>query len=120
MFLFLILLAVGCGWYLQQVGFADPSKKNGLLARLEEKGLHMQFRELKVHWALGVVAEEVVVGWVGAENETPRLHCEKVYFKLHFLPLSQGDFQPISFQIENGKWLYPIDREAEKRSFFFH
>lgn len=98
------LLVVAALIYLNLVGLPDFLKRP-LQKRLREKGVALEFADLRLHWSRGFVADQVRFGSSAATNNPslPRLTASELEIKLHLRALFAGRFQVDSLVIRGGK-----------------
>ena len=98
------LAGLGALIYLNQIGLPDFLKRP-LLARLQERGLALEFSALRLHWSRGFVAERVRFGANGATNDpaVPRLTAYELEFKLHLPALLLAKIQVDAIAMRGGK-----------------
>lgn len=98
------LAVLGALVYLNQIGLPDFLKRP-LLQRLQEKGLALEFSELRLHWSRGFVAEQVRFGASSLTNNPalPRLTAREVELNLHLRALVVGRVQVDSIAMRGGK-----------------
>lgn len=100
----LTLLVLGALVYLNQIGLPDFIKRP-LIARLQERGLALEFSELRLHWSRGFVAEQVRFGSASVTNDpaVPHFTARELEFNLHLRALLLAKFQVDSIALRGGK-----------------
>lgn len=107
MALWLMILALLGGLiYLNQVGL--PSFiKNPLLAKLQARGIDLQFSRLRWRWTEGIVAEQVRFG--GSDSaQGPRLNAQEVQVQLDRSALARFQLQITGLRLRQGRLVWPI------------
>jgi hypothetical protein len=98
------LFILGLLIYLNQVGLPDFVKRP-LLAKLQERGVALEFTELRMHWVRGFVAEQVRFG-AGAGPEAaavPQLTAQEVELNIGLRALLRGRIQVDAIMLRGGK-----------------
>jgi hypothetical protein len=98
------LFVLGILIYLNQVGLPDFVKRP-LLAKLQERGVALEFTRLRMHWVRGFVAEQVRFG-AGAGQEAaavPRLTAQEVELNIGLRALLRGRIQVDAIMLRGGK-----------------
>jgi hypothetical protein len=98
------LFVLGLLIYLNQVGVPDFVKQR-LLAKLEERGVALEFTRLRMHWVRGFVAENVRFGaGAGQADATmPQLTAREVELNLRMRLLVRGQIQVDAILLRGAK-----------------
>lgn len=98
----LVTLAIlGALIYLNLIGLPGFVKRP-IIAKLRERGLALEFSELRLHWARGFVASQVTFGSMDSPA-VPRLTAGEVEFNFHMRGLLAGKIQVDSMILREGK-----------------
>ncbi len=98
----LVTLAIlGALIYLNLIGLPGFVKRP-IIAKLRERGLTLEFSELRLHWSRGFVASQVKFGSMDSPV-VPRLTAGEVEFNFHMRGLLAGKIQVDSMIMREGK-----------------
>ena len=87
--------------YLNLIGLPDFVKRP-IITKLREKGLVLEFSELRLHWSRGFVASHVRFGSMES-TAAPRLLAQEVEFNFHVRGLLVGKIQVDSMTMRDGR-----------------
>ncbi len=114
--LFLVLFSLAALIRLNRVGLPEFMKSR-LLKELRARGLDLEFKRLRLHWYLGIVADEVNLG-AAAQRDGPQLAVEEAVIKLDYWELARFHFRVESLNLRQGRLLVPVTvPPAAARSF---
>lgn len=98
----LVTLAIlGALIYLNLIGLPDFVKRP-LISKLRERGMALDFSELRLHWSRGFVASQVKFGSMESPA-VPHLTADEVEFNFHMRALLAGKIQVDSITLRDGK-----------------
>ncbi|TSA40435.1 MAG: hypothetical protein D4R57_01770 [Verrucomicrobiales bacterium] len=95
------IVILGALIYLNQIGLPDFVKRP-IIAKLRERGMSLDFAELRLHWSRGFVASRVHFGSMDSPA-APRLTAGEVEFNFHLRSFLTGKIQVDSLVMRNGK-----------------
>lgn len=104
--LLFVLLAVILGIYLNRVGLPGFVKTT-IVAKLQDKGIALDFERLRFRWFEGLVAETVTIG-SSKDPNGPRLTVDEASLRLKDGSLWGGDFQIDSIHLKGGNMIAPL------------
>ncbi len=101
--------------YLNRVGLPDFVKRP-LVSKLRERGVALEFAQLRWHWGDGFVAHSVSFGSM-SEPAAPQLLAERVQIQLNGRALVQGRVQVDSLGLDGGRleWI-PLNSNTPIRA----
>ncbi|KAB2653504.1 MAG: hypothetical protein DVB33_02930 [Verrucomicrobia bacterium] len=111
----LVTLAIlGTLIYLNLIGLPDFVKRP-IITKLRERGIALDFSELRLHWSRGFVASKVKFGSVDSPA-APHLTADDLEFNFHMRALLAGKIQVDSITLRNGKieWLITQTNEPDR------
>ncbi len=98
----LVTLAIlGALIYLNLIGLPDFVKRP-IISKLHERGMALDFSELRLHWSRGFVASQVRFGSMDSPA-VPHLTANEVEFHFHLRALITGKIQVDSITLRDGK-----------------
>ena len=111
-----ILGILGALIYLNLIGLPGFVKRP-IITKLHERGLALDFSELKLHWARGFVASDVRFGATNDSATTPQLKAREVEFNFHMSGLLAGKIQVDALAIRGGtlEWTLPQTNALGRR-----
>lgn len=113
--LFLLLLSIGAGVYLNQIGLPGFAK-DILLARLESQGVVLKFDRIRLQWYQGIVAENVQLTMIHNTN-APAFELERVVVGLDGAALRQRRIEVTGLNLKDGLVHVPfVDQPGLARS----
>lgn len=98
----LTLAVLGALVYLNQIGLPDFLKRP-FQKQLQERGIAVEFSELRLHWSRGFVAEQVRFGASTNNPALPRLTAREIELNLHLRALLLAQVQVDSIAMRGGK-----------------
>lgn len=101
-----ILLLVILGIYFNQVG-VPGFVKTTVLARLQDKGVSLEFGRLRFRWFEGLVAESVTIGSATDPN-APRFSVDEARLRLNDDAFWDGDLEVDSLRLMGGNVTLPL------------
>src|SRR5260370_20046085 len=104
--LFALFILIAGAFYLNQIGLPGFLKRP-LLARLQERGVDLQFSRLRLRWRRGVVAENVRFGQA-EEPLGPRLSLKEVQLKLDHAALKKFRLNVNELILRDGRLVWPL------------
>ncbi len=102
----IVLLLVLLGIQITQVGVPGFIKTN-VLARLQDKGIALEFDSLRYAWFEGLVAETVTIGSASDPN-APGFSVDRARLKLRGNPFWGDDFEVESLDLNGGNVILPL------------
>ena len=101
--------------YMNRVGLPDFVKRP-LVKKLRERGVALEFAQLRWHWGDGFVAHSVRFGSMN-EPAAPQLFSEKVQIKLNSRALLHAQLQVDSIELQDGRleWI-PLNSNTPIRA----
>lgn len=106
-----ILAALGALIYLNLVGLPDFVKRP-IITRLRERGVALDFSELRLHWSRGFVASQVRFGSVESPA-VPRFTADEVEIDLYMRALLGGKIRVDSMTLRDGKLEWTLTKTNE-------
>lgn len=95
------LVILGALIYLNLIGLPDFVKRP-IISKLRERGMALDFSELRLHWSRGFVASQVQFGSMDSPA-VPHLTANEVEFNFHLRALLVGKIQVDSITLREGK-----------------
>ena len=103
----LVTLAIlGALIYLNLIGLPDFVKRP-IISKLRERGMAVDFSELRLHWSRGFVASQVKFGSMDSPA-VPHLTAKEVEFNFHMRALLAGKIQVDAITLREGKLAWTL------------